>query len=116
MADLHTLAHYRAGAGSLCEHTVAETLRALGGAAHRDLIVAVLCGSSAYASPKAVLASDVDRILTARGGPDRPFIRVFGADSRRWALNPAARIAKPSAPRRRLSQHRFSPAPAVEPA
>lgn len=78
---------------------IVETLQALGGAAHRDLVADQIAmrrsGLSLRASP--ALKDDVIQAFEAHceGGPLTNsrllFHKPFGRDSHRWALSPTAR-------------------------
>ena len=86
MADLHNLANYRGEGRRLSAPVVAQALQALGGAAHRDMIVNLLLGSLHHPPAKPVLAQEVDRVLREHAGDSPLFAQMFGPDSRRWML------------------------------
>jgi len=107
VADLHNLASYRGEGRRLSAPVVAQALQALGGAAHRDMIVNLLLGSLHHPPAKPVLAQEVDRVLREHAGDSPLFAQMFGPDSRRWMLKIPLASTKPSALPRSLSKRRL---------
>jgi hypothetical protein len=98
MTNLHSLADYRADGRLVTPAAVAQALRALGGAAHRDAVVNLLMGSLNGAQSRAVITEEVDRVL--RDHAADLFDQVFGPQSHRWSLHtaPERRPAPPPRP------------------
>jgi len=107
VADLHNLASYRGEERLVSAPVVAQALQALGGAAHRDMIVNLLLGSLQRPPARPVLVQEVDRVLRENAGDAPLFAQMFGPDSRRWVLSIPPVSTKPSALPRSLSKRRL---------
>jgi hypothetical protein len=100
MTNLHSLADYRADGALVSPTAVAEALKALGGAAHRDAIVNLLLGSLSGERSRTVITEEVDRVLREHAGATDAFRQVFGPQSLRWSLNSCEERRPAAAPPR----------------
>ncbi len=107
MADLYDLGRHRGGRRTVSAPVVVQALQALGGAAHRDLIVDLLLGSLFSPPARAILVQEVDGVLRENAGESALFTQVFGADSYRWRLTTPPASTKPSGVQRSLLKHRL---------
>jgi hypothetical protein len=83
MTTVYKLAEYREADTQVRTSHVFEALKALGGAAHRDLIAEIVGGMMAGRLSRSEVREAVDDILL-RG--ETLFTQVFGPNTCRWAL------------------------------